>query len=184
MTSAAAQKEDQVEKKRGPGRPRGEPTVVTTVWLPAGEQMSSPSMIAKITAWLDYQDLDALIAAAAEHNQTHFQKTGEYKPYRFRVDDGGRLAFLSRMAKKKKLSEGESPNAAERSREFHKEELKAWKKNLRIPTSLSNRVRLAARKLDCTPSDIIRLAMVDAYPNMGQEIRYGGHQPKFDYDME
>lgn len=152
----------ETEANRKPGRPKGEPTTMTTANLPPELHAPAPQMCAQIEAWLDRIDTDELIGYALERSLKILRNYGEYRPYAFRVDVDG----LQRSLKKT------DPRDVAAVRELQK--------SFRIKVRLLERVRNTASKLATSPSEIIRLALVDAFPEGGKElldIRYYFEKP-------
>ena len=140
------------ETNRKPGRPKSEPTTMTSVNLPPELHAPAPQMCAQIEAWLDRIDTEELIGYALERSLKIMRNHGDYRPYAFRVDVEGLQMSLKKT----------DPRNVAAVREMQK--------SFRIQVRLLERVRNTAAKLATSPSEIIRLALIDAFPDGGKEL--------------
>lgn len=166
------EKEINTDTKAGPGRPRKEPTKMATVNIPSPfHSLSAPELSKKIEDWLDAISVEELILAAAERAMEDAKSKGRWRPYKFQVKDFHLLSAKS-------LAD------ANQGDPLYQRSIKAYKKSFRMTVALHDRIKDVARGLDTKPSDVMRLALADAFIKNGlQDIRMG-FPPEWPRDIE
>lgn len=127
-----------IEKR---GRPRGEPTAVTTVMLSSsmikdrsGFEYKNADFVDKIELWLSEVDIDEMVKNAAIASDRHFKDTGLYRPVSFKVFSD--IFFDER-------------------------------RTIRLKTETLKRLERVAKRLGTSKTEIIRICLCDDFRENG-----------------
>ena len=140
-----------------PAKPKKRETRMTSVNLPPEYHLPAPEMVSKIERWLEKTDIKELSINAAKRTLMIAEKTGVYWPVAFRVDLAG-LQYVFKANSRGDANHGDQ--------EF----LKSMKWSFRIPLTTNRRLDNAARLLSTNRSEIIRMALIRAFPQDGAEL--------------
>lgn len=152
------EQEISTDTKGGPGRPRKEPTKMATVNIPSPfHSLSAPELSQKIEDWLDAINVDELVLAAAKRAMVEAQDYHQWRPYKFQVKDHW-------LPSAKKLADKEPENPT------YTKKIKAFKKSFRMTVALDGRIKRVAAQLNTKPSDVIRLALAEAFIEHGTAL--------------
>ena len=155
------------------------PTKVTGVNIRNAGEITSTEIVERVTTWIEQVSPQDLAVNAAKANLKYTSKMRFYDPLKFRYTGGlGAAIKYGRSAVRdaEDALAGAADHTAEirEHRERHldqaKKALRGVRKSIRIPVDVLEKVQYAARILDTTPSDIIRIAVDELFLDSGKGL--------------